>query len=135
VRAKRIMAKEYGHPAGTFTHASAVAARGSLVFLSGITARDARAEVVGVGDIDAQCRQVFQNIGNILAAAGASREDVVKTNAYVTRPEYMEVYRRVKEEFFGGVGPPGTVVQVLALYDPRQLIEIEAIAVVETPPA
>ncbi len=45
----------------------------------------------------------------------------------------MEVDRRAKEEYFGGVGPPGTVVQVLALYDPRQLIEIEAIAVVDTP--
>ena len=47
----------------------------------------------------------------------------------------MEVYRRIKEEYFGGIGPPGTVVQVVALYDPRQLIEIEAIAVIDAPPA
>ena len=135
MRAKRIMSNEYGHPKSTFTQACAIPARGSFVFFSGITARDARGDVVGVGDIEVQCRQVFDNIGRILSAAGASREDVVKTNAYVTHRDYMEVYRRTKEEFFGGVGPPGTVVQVLALYDPRQLIEIEAVAVVDAPPA
>jgi 2-iminobutanoate/2-iminopropanoate deaminase len=131
VRARRIASPGYAHPKSTFTQACAIPARGEIVYLSGITARDATTAVVGEGDIEAQCRQVFQNIAQILAEAGATREDVVKTNAYVTRPEYMEVYRRTKEEFFGGVGPPGTVVQVLALYDPRQLIEIEAIAVVD----
>ena len=132
MRATRIASPLYAHPKSTFTQACAIPARGNLVYLSGITARDAAAEVVGEGDIEAQCRQVFENIAHILAEAGATREDVVKTNAYVTRPEYMEVYRRTKEAFFGGVGPPGTVVQVLALYDPRQLIEIEAIAVVDS---
>lgn len=135
MRAKRIVSKEYGHPVSTFTQGCAISANGSLVFLSGITARNAAGDVVAPGDIEAQCRQVFENIEKILAAAGASLEDVVKTNAYVTRSEYMEVYRRIKEHYFGAIGPPGTVVQVGALYDPRQLIEIEAIAVVDAPPA
>jgi 2-iminobutanoate/2-iminopropanoate deaminase len=133
VRAKRIRSTEYGHPVETFTQACEVPAGGSVIFFSGITARDANATVVGAGDIERQCRQVFDNIKKILSAAGATAEDVVKTNAYVTRSEYMEVYRRIKEEYFGKLGPPGTVVQVVALYDPLQLIEIEAIAVVQKP--
>jgi 2-iminobutanoate/2-iminopropanoate deaminase len=134
MKAKRIRSTEYGHPVETFTQASEVPAGGSLIFFSGITARDANAKVVGAGDIERQCRQVFENIKKVLSAAGATVEDVVKTNAYVTRSEYMEVYRSLKEEYFGKLGPPGTVVQVVALYDPLQLIEIEAIAVVQKPP-
>ena len=130
MRAKRIVSKDYGHPKSTFTQACEVEASGRMLFFSGITARDAQANVVAPGDIEGQCRQVFANIQRILAAAGADIEDVVKTNAYVTRSEYMEVYRRIKVEVFGDAGPPGTVVQVVALYDPLQLIEIELVAVV-----
>src|SRR5580704_10410872 len=105
VRAKRIRSTEYGHPVETFTQACEVPVGGSVIFFSGITARDANAKVVGAGDIERQCRQVFDNIKRILSAAGATVEDVVKTNAYVTRSEYMEVYRRTKEEYFGKLGP------------------------------
>jgi 2-iminobutanoate/2-iminopropanoate deaminase len=131
MKAKRITSDEYLHPISTFTQACEVEARGKLIFFSGITARNEKAEVVCPGDIEGQVRQIFENIGRILAAAGATFEDVVKTNAYVTRSEYMEVYRRIKDEYFGRPAAPGTAVQVVALYDPLQLIEIEVIAVVQ----
>jgi enamine deaminase RidA (YjgF/YER057c/UK114 family) len=129
MRAERIAATEYGHPVSTFTQASKIEAKGHLIFFSGITARAADATVLNPGDIEGQCHTVFQNIVKILEAAGSGIEDVVKTTAFVTRSEYMEVYRRIKEEYFGKLGPPGTTVQVVALYDPLQLIEIEVIAV------
>jgi enamine deaminase RidA (YjgF/YER057c/UK114 family) len=130
IKAQRIASAKYAHPKASFTQACKVEPGGEVIFFSGITARDANVKVIGPGDIEKQCRQVFDNIVNILAEANATLEDVVKTNAYVTHADYMEVYRRVKEEYFNGYGPPGTVVQVVALYDPQQLIEIEAIAVV-----
>src|SRR5690349_11815148 len=130
MKAKRIVSNEYGHPVSTFTQACQVGPGGSVIFFSGITSRDASSNVVHPGDIEKQTRQVFDNIVKILKAAGATTEDVVKTNAYVTHASYMEVYRRIKEEYFGKIGPPGTVVQVVALYDPNQLIEIEVIAIV-----
>jgi 2-iminobutanoate/2-iminopropanoate deaminase len=131
MKAKRITSALYAHPKAGFTQACEVEARGRLIFFSGITARDANVAVVSPGDIEGQCRQVFENIRNILAEAGATFDDVIKTNAYVTRSEYMEVYRRAKEEFLGPAAAPGTVVQVVALYDPLQLIEIEVIAIVQ----
>ena len=130
MKATRIATSEYGHPKEGFTQAYKVEGNGTLVFLSGITARSATAKVLHLGDIEAQTRTVFDNIVNVLKASGATLADVVKTNAYVTHADYMEVYRSVKEDYFGKGGPPGTVVQVVALYDPRQLIEIEAIAVI-----
>jgi 2-iminobutanoate/2-iminopropanoate deaminase len=132
MRAKRIASPDYGHPKASFTQGCEVPLGGRrMIFLSGITARDAAANVVAPADIEAQTRQVFDNIAKILASAGASLADVVRTNAFVTRSEFMEVYRRIKEEYFGPAGPPGTVVQIVALYDPRQLIEIEVIAVAD----
>ena len=130
MRAKRINAAGYVHPVSTFTQAVEVEAGGKMIFFSGITARNDKADVLYPGDIEKQCRQIFENIRLILHEAGASMDDVVKTNAYVTHADYMEVYRRTKDEAFGRPAPPGTVVQVIALYNPLQLIEIELIAVV-----
>jgi 2-iminobutanoate/2-iminopropanoate deaminase len=130
MKAKRIVSPEYGHPKAGFTQGCEVSG-GRFIFLSGITARSADATVIAPGNIEAQTRQVFDNIKRVLAAAGATLDDVVRTNAFVIRSEYMEVYRSIKEEYFGKGGPPGTVVQVVALYDPLQLIEIEAIAVAD----
>jgi 2-iminobutanoate/2-iminopropanoate deaminase len=131
MKAKRIASTLYAHPKAGFTQACEIPLHGKVIFFSGITARNAETTVVCPGDIEGQCRQVWENIRNILAAAGASFDDVVKTNAYVTRSEFMEVYRRTKEEYMGKGAAPGTVVQVVALYDPLQLIEIEVIAIVQ----
>jgi 2-iminobutanoate/2-iminopropanoate deaminase len=56
---------------------------GSLLFVSGqIPIDPATGEMVN-GDIAAQTRRVFQNLGAILEAAGASFDDVVRTTVYV----------------------------------------------------
>lgn len=130
MRFKRINAAGYVHPVSTFTQAVEVEPGGRTLYFSGITARNDQADVLFPGNIEAQCRQVFANIKLILEEAGATMGDVVKTNAYVTHADYMEVYRRTKDEAFGRPAPPGTVVQVIALYNSLQLIEIELIAVV-----
>ena len=128
-RIRRIDTNTYGHPKSSFTQAYEIPGGTGLVFLSGITSRAADASILGIADVARQCTEIFKSIERILQSAGLGLDAVIKTNAYVTQPECMETYRRIKQEFLGDPGPPGTVVQVVALYDPAQLIEIEAIAI------
>ena len=66
----------------TFTHV--IAAAGTrLVFIAGQVAEDAHGNLVGAGDMAAQARQVFANIGRALAAAGARPEQVTKLGIFV----------------------------------------------------
>lgn len=84
-------------------------------------------EFVGEGDIEVQTRQALTNLTALLAAAGATTADVVKLMAWVTRPEYVAEYARIRTDFFTATPPASTTV-VSQLVDPRMLIEIEATA-------
>ena len=66
----------------TFTHVI-VATGTKLVFIAGQVAEDAHGNLVGAGDMAAQARQVFANIGRALAAAGARPEQVTKLGIFV----------------------------------------------------
>jgi enamine deaminase RidA (YjgF/YER057c/UK114 family) len=58
---------------------------GNFIYVSGQVAYDANGNLVGVDDIKAQTRQVFDNISTILAAAGAGLKDIIKINTYIVK--------------------------------------------------
>jgi enamine deaminase RidA (YjgF/YER057c/UK114 family) len=86
-------------------------------------------QFVGDGDIEVQVRQTLANVTSLLAAAGASTADVVKLMAWVTRPEHVSDYARIRTEYFTSTPPASTTV-ISDLVDPRLLIEVEAIAAI-----
>ncbi|MGI5338573.1 RidA family protein [Streptomyces sp. CA-181903] len=116
-------------PARGYSHV--VTATGRLVAVSGQVALDEDGHVVGEGDIRAQTRQVFGNLRRCLKAAGASFDDVVKLTYFVTDVADLPVIREVRDEFVdAGRLPASSAVQVVALFRPDLLIEVEAFAVV-----
>jgi enamine deaminase RidA (YjgF/YER057c/UK114 family) len=117
-------------PGAVFTQAIKVPAQGSLVFVSGITARDATGNIIGIGDIEAQTRQVLTTISRILVEAGGSLQDVVKIATYLRHIDDLPTVGRIRREYFGTTTPASTSVEVSRLADPRQLVEIDAVAVV-----
>ena len=102
---------------------------GNTIFVSGQVALDKDGNVVGEGDIVAQAEQVFKNLQSALAAAGASFEDVVKSNTYLTRRDDLAKLREVRSRYFIGEPPASTLVFVSGLAMEEFLIEVEAIAV------
>lgn len=104
-----------------------------MVFVAGQVAVDADGNVVGHGDIAAQARQAFANVGRALAAAGARPDDVTKITIYVVhhRPEYRPLISEARVALFGDHKPTSTLVGVEALALPDFLIEVEAIAVTD----
>lgn len=87
---------------------------------------------VGADDADAagQTRHVLGLIRDVLAKAGASMEDVVRTRMYLTHVEDWEEIGRVHGEFFGAIRPASTMVVVAKLLNPSWRIEIEVDAVI-----
>jgi reactive intermediate/imine deaminase len=104
--------------------------RGKTVYIAGQVAFDASGAVVGKQDFIAQTRQVMENLKAALASAGATFDNVVKVNTYVTDMSQIQALREIRSSYFGANPPASTLVQVVALARPELMIEIEAIAVV-----
>jgi 2-iminobutanoate/2-iminopropanoate deaminase len=112
-----------------FSHYTDAVRAGDLLFVSGCVSIDEHGHVVGEGDVVAQARQVFANIGLILAAAGATFSDVVKVTTFLVDIDDRARINPVRQEFFGAARPASTLVEVSALVLPEFLIEVEAVAV------
>ncbi len=101
---------------------------GDLLFISGMVAADADGKLVGKGDVVAQARKVFENMGRILESEGCGFADVLKVTVFLRNMEDRPKINPVRQEVFGDSRPASTLVEIAKLVDPDMLIEIEAIA-------
>jgi enamine deaminase RidA (YjgF/YER057c/UK114 family) len=116
----------------SYTHV--VAATGSrLLFVSGQVAEDVEGDLVGAGDLAAQARLAFANVGRALAAGGARPDRVARITIYVVglRPEHLAAISEARTAVFGEHKPADTLLGVATLAEPGRLIEVEAIAVLD----
>lgn len=116
-------------PSGVWSPA-VIAEAGKLMFISGITSRDARGNVVGVGDVRAQTRRVISNLRTTIEAAGGTLADIVSVTVFVTDIQDFEAIHEVRREFFPVEPPASTMVEISRLVDERSLIEISAIGLI-----
>ena len=115
-----------------YSHAVEVTG-GRTIYVSGQVAMDANGAVVGQNDFRAQVKQVFENLKTVLAASGATLDDVVKFNYYVVGhdAEKLRTIREVRDGYLKPTNrPASTLVGVQALFRPEFLVEIDAVAVV-----
>ena len=102
---------------------------GDLLFVSGCVPVDGEGRLVD-GDVVAQARQVFANVGAVLEAGGASFADVVKVTVYLVDIDDRARINPVRQEVFGATRPASTLVEVSALAIRGALLEVEAVALV-----
>ncbi len=117
-------------PMGHFSQAIAIEAKGRLVFISGMTARRPDGSIAGIGDVEAQTRQVCENIKSAVESAGGTLDDICRVDVYVRNIEHFEKIHKVRREYFKAPAPASTMVEVTKMVSPEYLIEISAIAVV-----
>ena len=101
---------------------------GDLLFISGIAPVDEHLNLVGGDDVGAQTRRLFENMGRILQAAGASFGDILKVTVYLTDVNDRQAVDVVRREFFGDARPASTLFGVAQLVVPGMKIEIDAVA-------
>ncbi len=117
-------------PIGHFSQATVTQAKGHLVFVSGMTARRPDGSIAGIGDIEAQTRQVCENIKAAMEASGGTLDHVCRVDVYVRNMEHFEQIHKVRREYFKPPLPASTMVEVTKMVSPDYLIEINAIAVI-----
>jgi 2-iminobutanoate/2-iminopropanoate deaminase len=100
---------------------------GSLLFVSGQVPIDPATGQIVSGDIAAQTHRVFQNIGEILKAGGASFDHVVRTTVFLADMYDFAAMNDVYATYFTAPAPARATVQVSRL--PRDArVEIDVIA-------
>jgi len=120
-----------GLPEPISHYTDAVEANG-LLFVSGCVPVDGQGRVVGGLDVVAQARQVFANIGAVLAAAGVGFADVVKVTVYLLDIEDRARINGVRQDVFGDARPASTLIEVSRLAVPGARLEIDAVAQVRS---
>jgi 3-hydroxybutyryl-CoA dehydrogenase len=129
-RRQKIAGPEFGLRTGAFSNGYTVEVAGAaIVHTAGHLAVDAEGNVVGGGDTARQAEFIYGVIERILAAAGASLDDVVKTTAYLTDIRDYPAVNTVRNTVFAGREPASTMVEVTKLVHPLAKIEIEAVAI------
>ncbi|HZV50165.1 MAG TPA: RidA family protein [Candidatus Dormibacteraeota bacterium] len=125
---KRVIDPGWPGTAG-LTYSQAVV-KGGLLFVSGLNSMDAEGRVQGE-TLAEQAEVIYRKLGQILAAAGAGFEDVVKTTDYVTDREGYRETAAVRARYLGPDFPAATGVVVKELFGRGVRIEIDAIAVLD----
>ena len=106
---------------------------GKLVYVAGQVGVDSDGNLVGKGDAAAQTRQALENIGHILAGAGAGFSDVVEFTTYVVGRSSVQGYLDGRGEVYPTIYPDGefptnTLLVVAGLVNEDLLVEIKAVA-------
>jgi len=100
---------------------------GDFVFVSGQIPIDAATQLVVQGPIEVQTERVLKNLQGVLAAAGLSLENVVRTTVFLTDLANFPMMNEVYARFFSREFPARSTVQVSGL--PKGVaVEIDAIA-------
>jgi enamine deaminase RidA (YjgF/YER057c/UK114 family) len=102
-----------------------------MVFISGQVSYDPSGNIVGVGDLAVQTRQIFVNLGHALEAAGSGFDHVLKLTFFVRNISESAVttIRNVRKEFLLEQAlPASTMVGVAGLAREALLLEVEAYA-------
>jgi 2-iminobutanoate/2-iminopropanoate deaminase len=116
---------------GAVSSGGVEAPTGRTVYVSGQVSLDAEGNVVGEGDVRLQTETVLEHVKTVVEEAGGGMEDVVKVTVFITDMGLYDEIHEVRRRYFSEPYPASSMVEVSALIDPRLLIEIEAVAVIE----
>ena len=114
------------HEPSAYSHAIELPPGARVLFISGQVG--AAPDGTFPADFAGQAEQAFKNLAAVLAAAGMTKEDLVKVNSYLVRRQDLDAYRAIRSRFYGGVRPASTLLLISGLAREGGLIEIEAVA-------
>ncbi len=136
MREPTILVTDFARPRAHYPHARYA---GGLLFVSGLSARQADDTIAGVThtpdgqtirDIAVQTAAVIENLRTVLQAAGAELDHLVDVTVFLVNMADYAAFNTVYNRYFtAATGPTRTTVAVHALPHPDLLIEIKAVAI------
>jgi enamine deaminase RidA (YjgF/YER057c/UK114 family) len=126
--------EQLGAPMGQYSHVTRVKAN-EFLFVAGMLSGDAKGNIIGERDFDAQTAQVFRNIEAALKSAGASFANVVQFTTYLVHSQDIAKFmafrlREFPKMFPNGKYPPNTLLMVDRLVKESFLVEVQTIAAI-----
>ena len=116
-------------PAATYSHGVEVSPGARWVQVAGQVG--VRPDKTVPPDIEGQAEQAWLNVLAVLKHAGLDINNLVKVTSFLTRPEDIPAYGKIRDRFLGDMRPATTMVVVQALARQNLLIEVEATAAKE----
>lgn len=98
---------------------------GDFIYVSGQVPADAEGEIV-VGGIEAQTRQVMENLKKVLALAGATLDDVCKSTVWLQDARDFGAFNRIYMSYFGENKPARSTTEARLMVDAK--VEIDVVA-------
>lgn len=127
---KKVIAPKNLHRPFGYAHAIQI---DKTLHISGQIPLDMDMNVVGKNDMAAQTEQVYGNLKKVLEDAGGTMRNIVMLNIYCTDIERFDKQTRgLRKKYFGDYYPAITAVEVKRLYRSDFMIEVEAVAVLDT---
>jgi len=117
------------HKNPAFSQGVSVEGAAKMIYVGGQNAVDSEGKVIG-DDVATQTEQAFKNVLAVLAAAGATQENVVKLTIHLLQGGPIEQAFGAAQRVWGRHPTAISVLQVAALANPRFLVEIAAIAAI-----
>src|SRR6516165_7974483 len=99
MRKTQVVSPKIRQPSGHFSQATMIEARGRLVFISGMTARRADGSIAGIGDIEAQTRQVCENVKSAGEKGGATRNNISRFDFFVIKRDHSKNIKKLGRKF------------------------------------
>jgi len=124
---KFISTKEAPSAIGPYSQAIAV---NGMVYTSGQIALNTEGVMVG-DDVETQTHQVMKNLREVLRAAGAEYNDVIKTTIFLADMDDFAKVNTIYAEYFGDHKPARSTVAVKTL-PKNALVEVDCIALCDT---
>lgn len=127
---KKFINSETMPPTSGYSHVVEVSNAKRTIYISGQVGINTDGQIVGIGDLATQTRQVFENIKSALETSELRFNDVVKLTFFLTDISQMATVRDIRDQYIDTKNPPASsAVEVRKLINDNFLIEIEAIAV------
>ncbi|CAN7262582.1 RidA family protein [Variovorax paradoxus] len=98
---------------------------GDFIYVSGQVPANAEGEIV-VGGIEAQTRQVMENLKKVLALGGATLDDVCKSTVWLQDARDFGAFNRIYMSYFGDNKPARSTTEARLMVDAK--VEIDVVA-------
>lgn len=127
---KKVIAPKNLHRPFGYAHAIQI---DNTIYISGQVPLDQEMNVVGKNDIAAQTELVYENLKKVVEDAGGTMTNIVMLNIYCTDIEaFDKETRHLRKKYFGNYYPAITAVEVKRLYRQDFMIEVEAVAILDS---